>query len=124
MEQINKSSTVDKLGMSFEIARININRDWFTSALLTYADATIPGAKKGSLCAGPLALADKCDFLLNSPCEETGKFSTLPRLTALSAAEGFLRHEEFLKKEAPIVQRTLRRPCRGAPCHLSVMETR
>lgn len=61
VEQINKSSTVDKLGMSFEIARVNINRDWFTSALLTY-DATIHGAKKGSLCAGSLAKATQCDF--------------------------------------------------------------
>lgn len=62
VEQINKSSTVDKLGMSFEIARININRDWFTSALLTYTDTMIPGARRGSLCAGSLSLADKCDF--------------------------------------------------------------
>ena len=62
VEKINKSSTVDKLGMSFEIARVNINRDWFTSALLTYTDTMIPGARKGSLCAGSLAAAGKCDF--------------------------------------------------------------
>lgn len=62
VEKINKSSTVDKLGMSFEIARININRDWFTSALLTYTETMIPGARKGSLCAGSLAEAGKCDF--------------------------------------------------------------
>lgn len=61
MEQINKSSTVDKLGISFEIARVNISRDWFTSALLGY-DATIPGAKKGSLCSGSLAKAAQCEF--------------------------------------------------------------
>lgn len=61
VEKINSSASVDKLGMSFEIARVNINRDWFTSALLTY-DASIPGAKKGSLCAGSLAKAKQCDF--------------------------------------------------------------
>lgn len=61
MEQINKSSTVDKLGISFEIARVNISRDWFTSALLGY-DATIPGMKKGGLCAGSLAKAAQCEF--------------------------------------------------------------
>ena len=62
VEKINKSSSVDKLGISFEIARININRDWFTSSLLTYADTTIPGEKKGSLCAGSLAAAAQCTF--------------------------------------------------------------
>lgn len=62
VEKINKSSSVDKLGISFEIARININRDWFTSSLLTYEDTTIPGEKKGSLCAGSLTEAAKCTF--------------------------------------------------------------
>lgn len=61
MEQLNKSATVDKLGISFEIARVNISRDWFTSALLGY-DATIPGMKKGGLCAGSLDKAAQCEF--------------------------------------------------------------
>lgn len=62
VEKINTSSTVDKLGMSFEIARVNINRDWFSSALLTIDGTTISGAKKGSLCSGSLAEAANCTF--------------------------------------------------------------
>lgn len=61
VEQINQSATVDKLGLSFEIARVNISRDWFTSALLGY-DTTIPGVKKGGFCAGSLAKATQCEF--------------------------------------------------------------
>lgn len=61
VEQVNKSSTVDKLGISFEIARVNIIRDWFTTALLGY-DATIPGMKRGGLCAGSLEKAAQCEF--------------------------------------------------------------
>lgn len=61
-EQINKSSTVDKLGMSFQIARVELNRDWFTSSLITYPGITVAGRKAGSLCAGSLSKAGSCDF--------------------------------------------------------------
>ncbi len=62
VEKFNQSSTVDKLGMSFEIARVNISRDWFTSALLTFEGTTVSGKTRGSVCSGELATADKCSF--------------------------------------------------------------
>lgn len=62
VEKLNTSSTVDKLGLSFEIARVNVYRDWFSSALLTIEGTTVPGEKKGGLCAGSLAAAAQCKF--------------------------------------------------------------
>lgn len=61
-ERLNKSSSVDKLGMSFQIARVELSRDWFTSSLITYPGTTVAGRKAGSLCAGSLAKAADCDF--------------------------------------------------------------
>lgn len=61
-ERINKSSTVDRLGISCQIARVELARDWFTSSLITYPGATIDGRGPGSLCAGSLAGAADCDF--------------------------------------------------------------
>ncbi len=61
-EQLNKSSTVDKLGLAFQVARVEIGREWFSSALLTYGNVTVPGQWAGSICAGSLAKAGQCDF--------------------------------------------------------------
>lgn len=61
-EKMNKSSSVEKLAVSFQVARVEIQRDWFTSALLTYSQAIVPGQKAGSICAGSLAEAARCDF--------------------------------------------------------------
>lgn len=62
IERINQSATIDKLGIAFEIARVNISRDWFSSALLTYEGTTIPGTRRGSICAGSLHEAAQCTF--------------------------------------------------------------
>ncbi len=61
-ETLNQSASTENLAVSFQVARVEIRRDWFTSALLTYSQATIPGQKAGSICAGSLDKADKCDF--------------------------------------------------------------
>lgn len=61
-EKLNQSSSVENLAISFQVARVEIHRDWFTSALLTYAQATVPGQKAGSICAGSLDKADQCIF--------------------------------------------------------------
>lgn len=62
VHELNESSQVDNLGMSFEIARVDVQRDWFKGSLLTYPGTTIPGYAAGSLCAGSLAEASKCTF--------------------------------------------------------------
>ena len=61
-EKLNQSSSTENLAVSFQVARVEIHRDWFSSALLTYTQATVPGQKAGSICAGSLEKADQCDF--------------------------------------------------------------
>lgn len=61
-EQLNKKSTVEKLGMSFEIARVDIVRSWFNAALLTYPNASVISMKKGKLCSGTLRGMNDCTF--------------------------------------------------------------
>ena len=49
---LNTSATVDKLGASFEIARIDIMRPWLKASLLTYPGTKVTGHRKGGICAG------------------------------------------------------------------------
>lgn len=62
VEKLNQSASTENLAVSFQVARVEIRRDWFTSALLTYGQAVVPGQKAGSICAGSLEKAAKCDF--------------------------------------------------------------
>ncbi len=62
LEKLNKSASVENLSIAFEVARVEVQREWFSSALLTYSQAIIPGKAAGGVCAGSLAKADQCDF--------------------------------------------------------------
>ena len=62
IESINKSSSVDQLGLKFKIARVAIKRDWFTSALLNYPTTWEEGFKRGEICAGSIKDAGQCRF--------------------------------------------------------------
>lgn len=57
VEKIAKGSVVDKLGFSFDIARVDIQRPWFKDGLLTYQGTSVLGCAKGRLCAGSLTKA-------------------------------------------------------------------
>lgn len=62
VHKLNASSTVDNLGMSFDIARVDLRRDWFMGSLLTYPGTKIPGYDRGALCSGSLETAASCTF--------------------------------------------------------------
>lgn len=60
--ELNTSAMVDKLGVSFEIARIDIMRPWFKASLLTYPGTRIVGHRRGDVCSGSLSKAGSCTF--------------------------------------------------------------
>jgi len=62
-DKLNEATNMDALEFTFEIARVDIIRDWFPGDFLTYAGLWMKGRSKGSLCAGSLEKAKDSDYL-------------------------------------------------------------
>ena len=64
LENVQAESAVEKFGMRFEIARVDIMRDWFNGGLLDYENVFVPGVSANKICSGNLAESDNCSFPL------------------------------------------------------------
>ena len=57
-KELNEHFTSEKLGFSFKIARVSINREWLKTTLITFSDTSSKGfQKKGDICPGSLEKA-------------------------------------------------------------------
>lgn len=92
LEKVQAESSVEKFGMRFEIARVDILRDWFNGGLLDYEKVFIPGVSENKICSGSLSTSSDCSFPL------------LP--TALILARNITVYNEFSQAEKDYVNQS------------------